>query len=153
MTKTYAINGIVEASYLFKAGQGSVRAEFTGGVIDERRFRPATMTTKNNIAMLVIENSDMFKNGTIFIAAQSEDAKPMAIAENAQKDKTEKKKNPKADKVKDDGRKVFESVNSLGDAVNVLLDLGVKAAALQDMASILQVAGEMNISFPNLKLK
>lgn len=152
MTKTYAINGIVEASYLFKAGQGSVRAEFTGGVIDERRFRPATMTTKNNIAMLVIENSDMFKNGTIFIAAQSEDAKPMAISETAKKDKAKKDK-PKADKVKEDGRKVFEAVNSLGDAVNILLDLGVKAASLQDTASVLQVAGEMNISFPNLKLK
>ena len=148
MTKTYGIDSVVEASYLFRAGKGHLRANFTGGVLDERRRRP-TMTTQNPVAMLVIEQTMMFKSGRIYIVAQSEDPK----IESASPAKKDGKKKAKADKVTDDGRKVYENVTSVGDAVTVLLELGAKAAALQNTETMLETASQLNVSFPNLKLK
>lgn len=148
MTKTYGINEVVEASYLFPAMKGSLRANFTGGVIDERRRRPATLTTKNPVAMLIIENSQMFKSGKIFVVAESDEPKPVKVAP-----KKETKKKSKPDKVEEDGRKVYEDVTSLGDAVSVLMALGANAAELQDKATLLETASQLNVSFPNLKLK
>ena len=148
MTKTYGINDVVEASYLFPAMKGSLRANFTGGVIDERRRRPATLTTKNPVAMLIIENSQMYKSGKIFVVAESDEPKP----EKPAAEKKAKKKS-KPDKVEEDGRKVYEDVTSIGDAVTVLLALGANAAELQDKATLLETAAQLNVSFPNLKLK
>lgn len=153
MTKTYGINGIVEASFLFPAGQGHLRAEFNGGILDEKRTRPATMTTTNQVAMLIIENSDMYRLGQIFIVAKSEDAPSMAAPVETEEKKAEKAKRTKADAIKEDGRKVYESVTTLGDAVNILMDLGAKAAGVADAATALETAAAMNVSFPNLKLK
>lgn len=151
MTKTYGINGIVEASYLFPAMKGHLRANFSGGVLDERRMRPATLTTKNPVAMLIIEHTEMFKSGRIFIVAQSEEPTTPKEVEAAAKKVTKKK--TKADKVTDDGRKVYEDVTSIGDAVTVLLELGAKAAALQDKETLMETASQLNVSFPNLKIK
>lgn len=149
MTKTYGINNVVEASYLFPAMKGHLRANFTGGVIDERRGRPATLTTKNQVAMFIIENSEMYRSGKIFIVAQVDDPipeKPVAA-------KKETKKKSKPDKVAEDGRKIYEDVESIGDAVSVLMALGANAAELQDKATLLETANQLNVSFPNLKLK
>ena len=149
MTKTYGINNVVEASYVFPAMKGRLRANFSGGVLDPKRMRPATLTTKNPVVMLIIENSDMFKSGRIFIVAQNEDPKPERPAPK----KEVKKKKATPDKVADDGRKVYEDVTSLGDAVSVLMALGANAAELQDKATLLETASQLNVSFPNLKLK
>lgn len=152
MTKTYGIDNVVEASYLFPAMKGHLRANFTGGVLDERRRRPATLTTKNPVAMLILENTEMFKSGRMFIVAQTEDPVTPKEIEAAAK-KAEPKKKTKADKVTDDGRKVYDNVTTVGDAVTILLELGAKAAALQDTATMLETAAQLNVSFPNLKLK
>lgn len=149
MTKTYGIDNVVEASYLFPAMKGHLRANFSGGVLDERRKRPATLTTQNPVAMLVLERTEMFKEGRIYIVAQTDEPK----IEKPAAAKKEPKKKPKADKVTDDGRKVYENVTSVGDAVSVLLDLGAKAASLQDTDTMLETASQLNVSFPNLKLK
>lgn len=148
MTKTYGINKVVEASYIFPAMKGRLRANFSGGVLDPKRKRPATLTTKNPVVMLIIEHSDMFRSGKIFIVAQSDDPKP---AKPAPKKETKKKSKP--DKVAEDGRKVYEDVTSIGDAVSVLMALGANAAELQDKDTLLETASQLNVSFPNLKLK
>lgn len=158
MIKTYAIHGIVAGSYLLKAGKGTVRVNFDGGVLDERRKRPATLVTKNPIVMVVIENSEMFKNGTIVLLTQSGDEEPRHVASVAGGEKItapekEKKKTNSANKITKDGRKVYEDVTTLGEAVNRLSDLGAKAAFLQDGPSVLETASNMGVSFPNLKLK
>ena len=152
MTKTYGIDNVVEASYLFPVNKGHLRANFSGGVLDERRRRPATMTTQNPVVMLIIENSGMYKAGRIYIVAQSEEpTTPKEIVAASKKEAAKKK--PKADKVTEDGRKVYDNVTSVGEAVSVLLDLGAKAAALQNTETMLETASQMNVSFPNLKLK
>lgn len=153
MTKTYGIENVVEASYLFPAMKGHLRANFTGGVLDERRRRPATLTTKNPVVMLIIEHTEMFKSGRIFIVAQSDEPKIEKAVAGAVIKKEAPKKKPKADKVTNDGRKVYEEVTSIGDAVSVLLELGAKAAALHDTETLLETASQMNVSFPNLKMK
>lgn len=149
MTKTYGIDNVVEASYIFPAMKGHLRANFIGGVLDERRRRPATLTTKNPVVMLIIERSEMFKSGRIFIVAQNED--PVPVVKVAPKKETKKKSKP--DKVAEDGRKVYEDVTSIGDAVSVLMALGANAAELQDKDTLLETASQLNVSFPNLKLK
>lgn len=151
MTKTYGIKGIVEASYLFKAMKGHLRANFTGGVLDERRARPATLTTRNPIVMLILERTEMFKNGTMFIVSQSGESPEARLL--AKKEAKAKKQPKRQEKVTDDGRKAYEDVTTVGDAINVLMELGANAADLQDTASMLETASQLNVTFPNLKLK
>ena len=147
-TKTYALRGdTVDATYIFQTGKAKVRAHFQGGVPDERRRRPATLTTTNQIAMVVIEASPMFKSGAIYVLSESID--------EGEKEKMEKvaKAAKKAAKPKEDKEKVYPDATSLGQAVNILTDLGASAENLMTPADVLNTAAQMKVSFPNLSLK
>ena len=151
MIKTYGINDVTEASYVFPAMKGHLRANFTGGVLDERRKRPAMLTTKNPVVMLILEQTELFKSGKMFIVAQSGESVDEKLA--AKKEAKNKAKKPRQQKTPDDGRKAYEDVTTIGDAVNVLMELGAPAADLQDTTTLLETASQLNVSFPNLKLK
>lgn len=147
-TKTYALRGdTVDATYIFRTGKAKVRAHFQGGVPDERRRRPATLTTTNQIAMVVIEASQMFKSGAIYVLSESVD--------EGEKEKMEKvaKTAKKAAKPTEEKKKVYPDATSLGQAVNILTDLGASAENLMTPADVLNTAAQMKVSFPNLSLK
>lgn len=147
-TKTYALRGdTVDATYIFRTGKAKVRAHFQGGVPDERRRRPATLTTTNQIAMVVIEASPMFKSGAIYVLSESVD--------EGEKEKMEKvaKTAKKTAKPKEDKEKVYPDATSLGQAVNILTDLGASAESLMTPVDVLNTAAQMKVSFPNLSLK
>lgn len=150
-TKTYALRGdTVDATYIFKAGKTKVRAHFQGGVPDERRRRPATLTTSNQVAMVVIEQTPMFKSGAIYILSQNIDEgerdrmKPAAAPAPAKETKKSSKKVEE---------KSYPDATSLGQAVNILTDLGANAEDLLTPAAVLETAAQMKVSFPNLSLK
>ena len=183
LTKTYGIKNTVETSLLFKAGNSTVRANFSGGVLDPKRNRPATLTTSNQIAQTVIENSGMFLSGRIFLVSSSgAPAKREVKREDTQFNKTESvhlaeepkieplKKQPnrfktKAEKAAEEAAKAaaeaasdadgntYPDVKTIGDAVNVLLDLGVKAGELKTEMDVLGAAKDKGVIFPNLSLK
>lgn len=158
-TKVYGIDGIVEASYLFTSGKAKLRAEFKDGIVDEGRQRPATLTTKNPLVQIIIEHQPLFKNGNIRIVS--------AVVENtadvsapAGKGKGKKKVETSTDReaansvtVAEDGSKVYDMVTNIGQAVNVLMDLGATADQLTSPTDALAVAAKLNVTFPNLKLK
>ena len=147
-TKTYALRGdTVDATYIFRTGKAKVRAHFQGGVPDERRRRPATLTTTNQIAMVVIEASQMFKSGAIYVLSESVD--------EGEKEKMEKvaKTAKKTAKPKEEEKKVYPDATSLGQAVNILTDLGASAENLMTPVDVLNTAAQMKVSFPNLSLK
>ena len=147
-TKTYALRGdTVDATYIFKLGKAKVRAHFQGGVPDERRRRPATLTTADQVAMLVIEDSPLFKSGQIYILSQTiDEGEKEKAAEKSQK-KPQKVAKPK------DEEKSYPDATSLGQAVNILTDLGASAEELLSVADVLEAAAKMKVSFPNLSLK
>lgn len=147
-TKTYALRGdIVDATYIMETGKAKLRAHFQGGVPDERRFRPATLTTSNQVAMLVIEASPMFKSGQIYILSESVDEGEKEKAAKAEKKPAKKPAKPK------DEERVYPDATSLGQAVNILTDLGAGADSLMTPADVLTTAAQMKVSFPNLSLK
>ncbi len=156
VTKVYGIDGVVEASYLFVSGKTKLRAQFKDGIVDTGRERPATLTTRDSVVQLIIEHQPLFKNGNIRIVSstigQLSDSEP------------EKKSRKKVDKstdreavnsvsINDDGTKVYDKVTNIGQAVNVLMDLGAKADQLTSPTDALATAAKLNVAFPNLKLK
>ena len=147
-TKTYALRGdTVDATYIFRTGKAKVRAHFQGGVPDERRRRPATLTTSDQVAMLVIEASPMFASGAIYVLADSSDEGERERSEKAAKAAK------KAAKPKKDEERSYPDATSLGQAVNILTDLGASAEGLLTPADVLTTAAQMKVSFPNLSLK
>lgn len=144
-TKTYALRGdTVDATYIIKTGKAKLRAHFQGGVPDERRRRPATLTTSDQVAMLIIETSALFKSGSIYVLSETID--------EGEKEKMEKV-TKKAAKAKKDEEKVYPDATSLGQAVNILTDLGASAENLMTPVDVLNTAAQMKVSFPNLSLK
>ena len=151
MTKTYALRGdTVDATYIFQSGKAKIRAHFQGGVPDERRRRPATLTTTNQIAMVVIEQSSMFKSGAIYILSQTVDEGDRDITKKPAPKAEEKKKEAKKEKIEE---RVYPDATSLGQAVNILTDLGAGAENLMTPTDALDTAAKMKVSFPNLSLK
>ena len=156
-TKVYGIDNVVEASYLFTAGKARIRANFRDGVVDEARKRPATLTTQNPIVQIVIEHQPLFKNGNIrLISSTVEQTVETPEEKKAKKAKVETSTDREASNsvsIKDDGTKVYDKVTNIGQAVNVLLDLGVTADKLTTPTDALTAASKLNVTFPNLKLK
>ena len=157
-TKVYGIDGIVEASYLFTSGKAKLRAEFKDGIVDEGRQRPATLTTKNPLVQIIIEHQPLFKNGNIRIVSSV--VENTADTAPATKGKGKKKVETSTDReaansvsVAEDGSKVYDMVTNIGQAVNVLMDLGATADQLTSPTDALAVAAKLNVTFPNLKLK
>lgn len=159
ITKIYGIRGTVEASYLFRSGKASLRANFKDGILDPGRERPATLVTSNPVAQLIIEHQPLFANGDIFIVSTSVSEAKLTAGSNEAKKKTSSSA-PVSDReaansvtVEENGVKTFDKVKSVGQAVNVLMNLGATADKLTTPTDVITTAADMNVSFPNLKLK
>lgn len=70
--KTYGINGLLEWHGILSAGGIKIKVSFTGGTTTGFGVAPATFTTKDDLSQYVIEHSEKFKKGQIFIVRNVE---------------------------------------------------------------------------------
>lgn len=140
--------GCISCRLIFTLGHAQPFEAFFDGGVPDKGF-PAVYTAKSIGQQLAIEHSQMFKVGKIRVAQLRRtpirvtskfvsDAKP--IVEEPVIEET-----PKA-------AKDYSEVTSIVEAVAVLKgEYGVSATRLKTEASVLRVAAEYNVSFPNLK--
>jgi hypothetical protein len=147
-TKVYEMPGCISCSLTFTLGKAQpFEAFFDGGVPD--KGYPAVYTAKSFGQQLAIEHSMMFKVGKIRVAKQKKDV--VRVTSKLVSDAKPAIEEPVEDAVTMDA-KAYPEVTSIIEAVAVLKgEYGVSATRLKSEASILRVAAEKNVSFPNLK--
>ena len=147
-TKVYEMPGCISCSLTFTLGKAQpFEAFFDGGVPD--KGYPAVYTAKSFGQQLAIEHSMMFKVGKIRVAKQKKDV--VRVTSKLVSDAKPAIEDPVEDAVTLDA-KAYPEVTSIIEAVAVLKgEYGVSATRLKSEASILRVAAEKNVSFPNLK--
>lgn len=140
--KVYEMPGCISCRLKFSLGKAKpFDAYFDGGVPD--KGYPAVYVATSVGQQLAIENSNMYKIGKIR-AAKIKKAKPAVTkpssVEVAYESETETES------------KAYPEVTDLIGAVAVLKgEYGVSATRLKSEASVLRVAAEYNVSFPNMK--
>ena len=71
-SKTYAVNGLCEASYNIKYGKNhSITLRFANGTKTQYGMKPAIYITNSVMEQAIIENSKLFKEGTIYLLRES----------------------------------------------------------------------------------
>lgn len=66
--KKYGVRGLMEWKAVLKVGKASLHVQFTGGFDNEYGSHPATYSTKDPIVQHIIEHSDPYKAGKIFLS-------------------------------------------------------------------------------------
>lgn len=69
--KTYGINGLLEWHGIIESGSIKLKVSFVNGSVTANGVAPASFTTKNELIQAVIENSEMFKTGRIYVYRSS----------------------------------------------------------------------------------
>lgn len=160
VTKTYGVDGFTMVRWPLSnpTGDVTIMATFRNGCLDDKQKRPATFTTTDPVAQLVIENHRFFKNGRIRLIATSGQADTVKTSElNTEVKKSSGRKGKTSDRtitsnaVKDEatGMVAYPDAKNLGDVTNILLSLGVSMNDLRDEDTILKAAGDMKLYFPN----
>lgn len=140
MAKVYGMRGVTEAVVYFAGGK--IKATFKGGIADRAYNTPAKLITDNPVVQAAIENDSRFGN-TIFLQEFVG-----GIGDNPVSTKSvEEEATPV---VADGTPKSYENVTTVGQAMNVLKSLGVKASAMRTKESVIAAAESINVSFPNL---
>lgn len=143
-TKKYGIRNTSECVIRIPVGKTDVVCNFTDGNLQSREPIPASYTTSNPIIQHVIEHSELFNGGKIFLMAEYDNAEADAEPVKVEVAKPKKAKSRKA--------RVIESVTTFGEAVTTLMmEDGVAVSELTSIESCLRVAEELGILFPNLK--
>lgn len=70
--KTYGVYGVIELVAVIPCGKAKMNVSFTGGAQTTYGVTPATFTTEDPFKQLMIENSEMFRNGKIKIYMEAE---------------------------------------------------------------------------------
>lgn len=159
--RTYGIPHIIESReiFTFNGGQGKLPIRFTGGITDPKFDIPATYTTSNPFEQLVIEGSSQFgkrvfrygQNGEVLNSEPVQDT--VARVESSLKTAKETgKKGKGAAAAPADDSKTYPNVETIGEATEILLDLGAKADELTTPESVISTMLKMKVSFPNLNL-
>lgn len=150
-TKLYEMPGCISCRLKFSLGKAQpFEAYFDGGIPD--KGYPAVWMAKSIGQQLAIENSQMFKIGKIREAKQRKGA--IRVTKGAT---TNLAPEPEAPVTVEEAAEISEAqsypeVKSIVEAVAILKgDYGVPASRLKSEASVLRVAAEKNVSFPNLK--
>lgn len=68
----YGVRGLMEWKAVLKVGQASLHVQFTGGFENEYGSHPATYSTKDPIVQHIIEHSEPYKAGKIFLSESIE---------------------------------------------------------------------------------
>lgn len=137
VTKIYGVKGLMEWQCVIPSGVSRFHFSFTEGTITGYGVTPAKYRTSNPMLQSVIENSDYFKQGKIFLVKsivleaeakpQVEDAAPA-----------------------EDFKKV--DVSCLDDAKDYLAEnFGVSRLKLKSKQSIVNQAAEYKIEFVGLE--
>lgn len=143
-TKVYEMPGCISCRLKFTLGKAQpFEAYFDGGVPD--KGYPAVYVASSIGQQLAIENSNMFKIGKIRAAKVK---KTVRVTQPTNTKPIEEKVETAPVEVKS-----YPDVTSIVDAVAILKgEYGVSASRLKSEASVLRVAAEKNVSFPNLKV-
>ena len=70
--KTYGVHGYMEWQALIRCGKATLTVHFSGGSLTGYGVTPAEFTTENPMTQAIIENSDYFKKGKIFLMREVE---------------------------------------------------------------------------------
>ena len=70
--KTYGVQGYMEWQALIRCGKATLTVHFRGGSLTGYGVTPAEFTTENPMTQAIIENSDYFKKGKIFLMREVE---------------------------------------------------------------------------------
>lgn len=154
--RTYGIPGIIESQEIFpyNNGLGKLKVRFRGGIVDPKYDIPATYSTDNEFEQLVIESSVQFGTKVYRYGANGQiiSSTPI-VAETPTVRSSGKKTQNIASSIDADTTTEYPNVETLGDATEVLMELGVDASDLSGKAAVLAAMVQKKVSFPNLKLK
>lgn len=145
--KVYEMPGCISCRLKFALGKAQpFEAYFDGGVPDKNY--PAVYVATSIGQQLAIENSHMYQIGKIRAAKVKKTPKPVVTA-----GENELKAGLQDEYSALQANKSYPDVKTLVDAIAVLKsEYGVSAARLKTESSVLRVADEKGVSFPNLTL-
>lgn len=150
-TKVYEMPGCISCRLKFTLGKAQPFEAFFDGGIPDKGY-PAVYTAQSIGQQLAIENSMMFQCGKIRAAKQ----KKQIVRVTTGLVSDAKVAEPVAEETVETApvdTKTFSEVTSIVEAVAILKgEYGVSATRLKSEASVLRVAAEKNVSFPNLKV-
>lgn len=70
--KKYGVQGYMEWQAVIRCGKATVTVHFSGGSLTGYGVTPAEFTTENPMTQAIIENSEYFKKGKIFLMREVE---------------------------------------------------------------------------------
>lgn len=141
MVKVYGMRGMTEAVVYFAGGK--IKATFKGGIADKAYNTPAKLITENPVVQAAIESDPRF-GSSIFLQKSVGGIGDKSIV-------PEETPVESAPVVADGTPRSYDNVTTVGQAMNVLKSLGVKASAMRTKESVLAAAEGINVTFPNLK--
>ena len=141
MVKVYGMRGMTEAVVYFAGGK--IKATFKGGIADKAYNTPAKLITENPVVQAAIESDPRF-GSSIFLQKSVGGIGDKSIV-------PEETPVESAPVVADGTPRSYDNVTTVGQAMNVLKSLGVKASAMRTKESVLTAAEGINVTFPNLK--
>lgn len=146
--KVYEMPGCISCRLIFSLGHAQPFEAFFDGGVPDKGF-PAVYTAKSMGQELAIEHSMMFKVGKIRVAQQRRT--PIRVVSKFVSENVPVVEEPVVETVSNES-KSYPEVTSIVEAVAVLKgEFGVSATRLKSEASVMRVAAEKNVSFPNLK--
>lgn len=147
--KTYEMPGCISCRLTFTLGKAQPFEAFFDGGIPDKGY-PAVYAAKSIGQQLAIEHSQMFKVGKIRVAQQKKS--PIRVTSKFVSDTAPVVEEPVVEPVARDSKE-YPEVTSVVEAVAILKgEYGVSATRLKSEQSVLRVAAEKNVSFPNIKL-
>lgn len=150
MIKTYGARGMAEWVALIRVGRAAIQVPFTGGTKAGYTMTPATYKTSSPVFQQIIEDSDYFKSGKIFLMKKvvtDEDTQEVAA-------KTEKPKAEAAAPVSSGQEKELEkiSVSDRGEAKAYLMEhFNLSAGTLRTKADIERYGKAHGVEFVGLE--
>lgn len=138
---TYGVKGMMEWQALIQAGKASVHVSFTGGGLTSYGVTPAEYSTNNPVMQRIIENSDYFKSGRIFVLRKDKEAEEHVVVQTAE---------PKSETTKAPEQQVVD-VSDPSEAKAYLIDhFGVEAGKLRSVKSIVEIGLQNGIVFKGI---
>lgn len=139
--KTYGIYGLLEWHGFINSHGVKMKVHFTNGSVTAHGVAPATFTTSSKLTQHIIENSEKFQSGRIFIVSAVEMPNTASKTERTD-DNTEEA--PIA------GKKEVE-VTSLAEAKEYLVEnYDIAVSKLRSRAQIMEQAATCGVEFTGI---
>jgi hypothetical protein len=139
--KTYGIYGLLEWHGFIESHGVKMKVHFTNGSVTAHGVAPATFTTSSKLTQHIIENSEKFKSGRIFVVSAVELPTEAVQVVNA----------GETVEVSTAADKKEIKVNSLAEAKDYLVENhGIAASKLRSRAQIMEQAASCGIEFTGI---